>query len=548
MVGAAVAMSAVLAFTLGHQVTRLVDDFPQYEKHLNAKIATLRSDGKGFTDKLRIIVGRVTRQLEKVDVGVLPQDNSGKQAQPVRIVRDDGPLNIAALWRILAPVLEPIASIGLALILLVFMLMRREDLRDRILKLAGRGRLVATTKMLDEAGERISRYLLLQLVVNASYGAALALGLMLIGVPYALLWGVIAAVLRYVPYIGPWIAAVFPVALSMLMADGWQPVVWTLALFGVLELVSNLWVEPMLYGRGIGVSETATLIMVAFWTWLWGPVGLVLATPLTVCVVVLGRNVPQLRFFDTLLGDRQVLSPDVRFYQRLLARDAHEAAHVAQAHAREHGLLACCDEVVLPALAYGRRDRVRDLLSEDDERWAVQASRDVAMLLASELPADAEETDSASPLGPVRVLMVPVRDDAAEVAAFMFTLVLDPKAFACHLAWPGMLSSEVVDRAQQEGSAVVTLIALSHAAAAQAQLICIRLRERLRDLPIVVVDAALDEGLAAEESMRERLKDAGANAVAATLEQARATVCSFRLHAPGPPLPLVVSLERADTQ
>ena len=158
-----------------------------------------------------------------------------------------------------------------------------------------------------------------------------------IGVPYALLWGVIAAVLRYVPYIGPWIAAVFPVALSMLMADGWQPVVWTLALVGVLELVSNLWVEPMLYGRGIGVSETATLIMVAFWTWLWGPVGLVLATPLTVCVVVLGRNVPQLRFFDTLLGDRQVLSPDVRFYQRLLARDTHEAAHVAQAHAGSMG-------------------------------------------------------------------------------------------------------------------------------------------------------------------------------------------------------------------
>src|SRR6185503_14288872 len=215
--------------------------------------------------------------------------------------------------------LEVLATTGIVIVLVVFFLIRREDLRDRFIRLVGRGQVTLTTQAIDDATQRVSRYLLMQLIINVSFGVPVGIGLYLIGVPNALLWGLLATALRFIPYIGPWIAAAMPIALAMAISTGWSAPILTVALFVVLELFSNNVMEPWLYGKNTGVSPVAVLVAAVFWMWLWGPVGLLLATPLTVCVLVLGKNIPELSFLDILLGTEQVFEPKDRIFQRLLA-------------------------------------------------------------------------------------------------------------------------------------------------------------------------------------------------------------------------------------
>ena len=290
------------------QISSLLDEYPKYEQNVTAKITKLRERGRtGLLDKVEIVSDRLSQQLARKRVQDMSVDEVElAQAQPVRVV-EDGAFSLSQLWSVAGPVLEPIALAGLVLVLVLFMLINREDLRDRLISLVGVGQLAGTTRALEEAGERLSRYLLLQLIINTGFGVAVAIGLWLIGLPYAPLWGFFAALLRYIPYLGPWLAALLPLALSVLISRDWSVALMVVALFGALELVTNMLIEPLAYGRGIGVSQAALLVAVAFWTWLWGPVGLVLASPLTVCLVVLGRYVPSLKFLDTLLGDRPTL-------------------------------------------------------------------------------------------------------------------------------------------------------------------------------------------------------------------------------------------------
>jgi predicted PurR-regulated permease PerM len=248
------------------------------------------------------------------------------------------------------PLLGPFAAGGLIIVLVIFMLINREDMRNRLIALIGHGQLTATTHALEEASDRISRYLLMQLILNGAFGIAVSLGLLLIGVPYAPLWGFFAAVLRYIPYLGSWLSALLPIAMSLLVSDSWTQPILIAVLFLALELPINLFVEPWLYGRRTGVSEAALLVAVAFWAWLWGPVGLILASPLTACLVVLGKYVPALSFFNTLLGDRPVLDPPIRYYQRLLARDHDEAVEIAEEQSKNSSVEAVYDQVLVPAL------------------------------------------------------------------------------------------------------------------------------------------------------------------------------------------------------
>lgn len=348
MLGVALALVAGIGWTVAQQLGGLVDAFPQYEKNLAAKLGALHGDHGGALDKLHRVVERIGRQLEQAEGRLLPADPSTPAAQPVRIVSDAGLSRLSRLWEALDPVVKPVGTAALALLLTLFMLLRRDDLLDRLVTLFGRTRLVATTRMLDEAGARISRYLLAQLMVNASFGAVLAAGLALIGVPYGPLWGFLSAVLRYIPYVGTALAALVTLSLTALMTPGWTAVLWVLLLYGVVELATNMVAEPLLYSRSVGLSETATIVMIAFWTWLWGPVGLLLATPLTACLAVLGVHLPFLRTLDTMLGDRPVLSADLRVYQRLLARDEHDAMSVVAAARGERPLVDALDALLLP--------------------------------------------------------------------------------------------------------------------------------------------------------------------------------------------------------
>ncbi|MBI3367386.1 MAG: AI-2E family transporter [Burkholderiales bacterium] len=536
MIAGSVGLSGGIGWTVAAQINRLVDTFPEYQQHLDAKIATLRPDGHGFFDKLQIIVARVSSQLDKNSAVTAAPDprKGGKPSGPpatassapqaVTLIPDPGPLHLGAIWRASRPMLESLAMAGLTLVLVIFMLLRREDLRDRVIAVVGHGRLVLTTKVFEDAGTRISRYLVRQLMVNSGFGLVLGIGLAAIGVPYAILWGALTALLRYVPYLGTWLAAALPIALSMVLTDGWQPVLLVAGLFLTLELVVNMLIEPRVYGQGVGICETGTLVMVAFWTWLWGPIGLVLATPMTVCIVVLGNYVPALRPVSMLLADRPALTPEVRFYQRLLAQDEHEATRIAAMSDLPPADIY--DQLMRPALGYLRRDVGRGLLTEVEESQALAVCERLAQDF--EVPDVHRAAPSqGSPALPA-LLLIPARDAGATTAAKLFERVLDKWRFSVKVAPGGLLASEI---SQQVDSAepFATLIAVvSEGALAQARLLCLRLRAIDADLPIIVGLWAA-QGVGEGRDARNRLLAAGAEFVADNFDEARAHLESLRL-------------------
>ena len=298
---------------------------------------------------------------------------------------------LKTLGSYLGVVASPLATAGLVVVFVIFILLRREDLRDRMIRLVGRGEMNVTTQALDDAGTRISRYLLAQAIVNRTYGIAIALGLWAIGhfagdrpFPSFVLWGLLCAVLRFIPYIGPWIAALFPLTLALAVYPGFEVFAWALAMFVVVELLSNNIMEPWLYGASTGMSTIAVLVSAVFWTWLWGAVGRLLATPLTVCLVVMGKYVPRLGFLDILLGDEPVLEPSERVYQRLLAGDEEEAGDLAREMLKEGSLLDVYDGVLVPALSLVEQDRHRGRLDEPRQRLVRKAMREIVDELGDE--------------------------------------------------------------------------------------------------------------------------------------------------------------------
>ena len=290
-------------------------------------------------------------------------------SKPVLVTVQGGRFS-SGVWQLVLPLLESVFKILLVVMLVIFMLLERDELRNRVIRLLGYGRLSLTTTALDEAGHRVSRYLLTQAIINASMGLVIGLGLFLLGVPYALLWGVLIVILRFVPYIGIWIAALLPFAVSLATSSNWWQPLSVLGMFAVFETVAAMVIEPMLFSQSAGTSKLAILIAIAFWTWLWGPVGLLLATPLTACLTVVAKNVPQLEFIAVLLGDEPMMQASVTYYKRLLALDQDEAEAIVEEQLRTHSVEHVFDEVLVarPALRQtrqsyghpdGRRTRVR---------------------------------------------------------------------------------------------------------------------------------------------------------------------------------------------
>lgn len=293
---------------------------------------------------------------------------TSKQQRPIPVSVVSGPTSIPdILSSYVGPVLAPFGTAAIIAVLAIFILIEREDLRNRFIRLIGDRQLNETTEALDDASTRVSRYLLMQLIVNVTYGLAVSLGLWLLGMPNVVIWGLLATVLRFIPYIGPWIAAVMPIALSLAIFEGWMQPLLVIGLFVVLELLSNNVMEPLLYGSSTGISAFGIIISAVFWTWLWGGVGLVLATPLTVCLMVLGRHVPQFKYLEILLGDQPPLPFSASIYQRLLALDEDEVANTAKKYLREHSLGELFDEVFIPALQHANLDFQQGKL--DEVRW-----------------------------------------------------------------------------------------------------------------------------------------------------------------------------------
>ncbi|MCQ8873292.1 AI-2E family transporter [Mesorhizobium sp. LMG17149] len=395
----AFAALGLFSFIVATQVSELAQNIPVYQTNILTKIRSLKETGVGggILARLSKVVERVGQEIDRQDPSLpaATPEKPPREPVPVEIVARERPLQV--LQNIVGPLISPLGSAGLIIVVVIFMLLEREDLRDRFIRLVGYGDLHRTTEALQDAAKRVGRYLLMQLVVNIVYAVPIAIGLWALGIPNALLWGLLALALRFVPYIGPIIGMLLPLFLALAVAPGWSLVLWTAALFVVMELITGNIIEPWLYGSRTGLSPLAIIVAAIFWTWLWGPLGLILSTPLTVCLVVLGRHVPQFEFLDVLFGNEPVLEPHARLYQRLLAGDPEEATDHAEEMLEEKYLVEFYDKVAIPALLLGEQDRVRGVMG-DLQRRQVAAS---ALVLVANLDDSAQEEAGEEEAPPV---------------------------------------------------------------------------------------------------------------------------------------------------
>jgi predicted PurR-regulated permease PerM len=496
-----------LAWVLAFQAASLGAEIPTYRDNLKRKIAQVRGASRGTViEKVQSATKEVVEELRKEE-WARPAD----KPVPV-VVKPQSP----AFWQLPA-VIEVLGNLGFVLVLVIFMLLERLTLRDRLIRVIGFGRMATTTKAMDEAAQRISQYLTMQTVINGTFGLGVLLSALLIGLPYAFLWGCLAAVLRFIPYVGPWAAALIVSVVSLAVFEGWLRPVLIVGLFIVLELLTSMVLETHLYSQSAGVSQVALLLAIAFWTWMWGPIGLALATPLTVCLVVLAKYVPDLELVTILMSDEPVLSSDRRYYQRLVARDEDEAEQLVREYVKSNPAPGVDDKVFIPALNHAQRDHVRGRITDADLQFVVGMTRE--LIEKVDVPKPVAEH---APRQPMRILALPARDDADKVALIMLQRRLDPGRFTMDVGSPDLLASEAIALVETHEPAILLVGAMAGADhVLHLRYLCKRLRGRFQDLPIVLGWwGAGPENTEARDAMLE----AGANRLAVTLEEASAQV------------------------
>ena len=400
---AAFASIVLFGMVVGGQLGSLAGNLPLYQRNIETKMQSIKDAkfGEGIYDRISKLFANLGDQIQEDQPRTpgevaIPAEPAPAPPLPVQVVEPElQPLQV--LETIIGPLVAPLATSGIIVVVVIFMLLKREDLRDRFIRLVGAGDLHRTTEALQDAGKRVGQYLLMQLVVNVTYAIPIGVGLWIIGVPNALLWASMALVLRFVPFIGPVISSIFPLALALAVDPGWSMLLWTAALFIALELFSNNVVEPWLYGSRTGLSPLAIIVAAVLWTWLWGPLGLLLSTPLTVCLVVLGRHVPRFEFLDVLFGNKPVLEPHQQLYQRLLAGDPDEATDRAEQFLEDSDLITFYESVAIPALALGEIDRARGVMSKDRRQRVADSALALVDNLEDYAKEEAMADDEAEP-------------------------------------------------------------------------------------------------------------------------------------------------------
>ena len=463
-----------LGLLVGSQLRALSAELPTYQSTIRTKISDITQQlrGPGFLDGALETVGTV-----QSEVSAATENDTADTTQKVQLVpAPTSPFETAIAW--LTPTLEPIANAGIVLVFVFLVLLDRGDLRDRLIRLMG-GNLHRSTDALEEAGRRISKYLLMQVVVNVSYAIPMALGLWLIGVPGWILWGALAALMRFIPYIGPLLSAVFPLSLAFAVDPDWNMVLWALALILLLELISNNIVEPLLYGTSTGLSTISLIAAATFWTALWGPIGLILSTPLTVCLLVLGRNLPQLRFFEILLGSAPVLDVPTRIYQRLLADDVDEAIEIVSDYVDESGVVGFYNG---PGIA---------VLNQISENYLGNARAEHRLRVANGLDALLDDLHSGHPpaeplTGQPRIACLGGKWEVDSVASQMLVHALALQGMAAVQRREAVVTARYVDGLALEGVEVVCISSFSREPESMIRAWCRRLRQRGPGVSIVI--------------------------------------------------------------
>lgn len=533
---AAVTLAFIVIFAIGGlvtmQVNQLAQELPRYQRNIESKIRAVKESG-GMFDRLTAMMRELSREVAKET----PDEEAPPAAAPVEPipveVHEPAPTPLDVIGNLVWSLGSPFATAGIVIVFVIFMLIEREDLRDRLIRLFGAGQLHVTTQALDDAAQRVSRYLLMQFIINATYGIPVAIGLYFIGVPSPVLWGLLATLLRFIPYVGPFVAAAFPIALSFAVEPGWTMPLLTIALFLVLELFSNNVMEPWLYGTRTGMSPLAVLVAAVFWTWLWGPVGLFLSTPLTVCLVVFGRHFPQLEFFSILLGDEPVLPPEARFYQRMLAMDHDEAAEIAEDFLDSSSLAALYDQVIIPALRLAERDCHRGALDNTRHEYVIRSTRELVQYLGDRDNGRRNDADAADqPEHAVRpsndepppVLCLPARDEADEIVAMMLAQVLQQRGIGAKTLALRATSLESMEEVALEKIGTVCVSTLPPLAILHAQYLCRRLRARFPHLKLL---AGLWTVNTQEANIQRRLAGIPADAIVTSLTQAAEEIAAL---------------------
>jgi predicted PurR-regulated permease PerM len=542
-------MASAVVGGVGWIVTRqllsVVNDLPNYTDNIREKMASLHAPAGGQISQtmssLRAIGdafdtdsqtppapapstpslvhgSRRTREA----AARLQAENNGQPTPVVVIPQTESSRQY--LRELLMPIAKPLGMLGMVLIFTIYMLLKREDLRNRLLLLAGVGRLNLMTQALNDAAERISRYLVVNVLVNASYGVIFAIGLYLLHVPNATLWGALLAILRMVPYVGTMIVGTATVVFTLAVFDSWWHPLWVFLLFAVLEIVISNFVEPHLYGSHTGISALALVTMALVWTLIWGWPGLVVSTPLTVCLIVFGRYLPQMSFLHILLGDEAELAPEAKFYERLLATDQSEAHQIADRFLTSHSLVDLYDTVVMPALTMIEQDRHKGVLDEVRSSYLFQSATELIVELTDYRPPsvsaiglDSPCSADSPPIRSIPVVCVPANDQADEIAGTMFAQLLEQCGHKTLLLPAGALSPEILTRLSEESDTILCISAVPPFAFSHARKLALRLRESLPGNRIII---GLWGSAGDKDTLRERFGQARPDVIVGSLHEA----------------------------
>ncbi len=478
--GLAFAFLGVVVWLVGGEMHNLAKEIPAYRTNIHERIESVKSVGEGG------IVGNLQKLAGELDSRTAPD-----LRQPIVVENSANRLQEYLLSAV-GHVADSLGTATVVIVFVIFILIRLQDLRNRFIRVVGFSRLTTTTRALDEAATRISRYLLMQTLINSFYGLLLGVGFWIIGLPYVFLWGVLAALFRFVPYIGPWIAAVLPLAVSLAVFDGWTVPLLVLSVIVGLELLTNLVVEPHLYGQSAGVSDLALLVAIAFWTWMWGPVGLLLATPLTVCLVVFCKYIPELSFIEVLMGDKPVVQQALVLYQRLLVGDIEEAEQVVEAAAQEADGAIVVDEVLLPAAVHARREMLAGRLTEEEAQKILKTLSELSEQVREAQEEKRERNDDEalpvlasgekSPL----ILCRSFDESSDRIALSWLTAQWTPTQLRWGSIADAALVSEVIEQIKESEPAVVILSAMPPGASGASRVLCKRLRHHFPNLRILL--------------------------------------------------------------
>ncbi|MFL5251791.1 MAG: AI-2E family transporter [Rhodopila sp.] len=539
------ALGVILAIggLIGTQLADLVQQVPFYAETIRKKVDTIQDFALSQSNQL---MHRLSPQPHTPPPQ--PKVPSGTEQKPLPVeIHQPDPTPMELAERIITPIVDPLSTTAIVLVVAVFVLLQREDLRDRLIRLFGSSDLHRTTAAMNDAARRLSLYFLTQLAINTSFGVVTGLGLFLIGVPSPLLWGVLGTLLRFVPYIGAPLAALLPLALAAAVSPGWGMVIWTAGLYVVIEGLLGQVVEPLLYGHSTGLSPFSVVVSATFWTWLWGPIGLILSTPLTLCLVVLGRHVERLEFLDVILGDRPALTPVESFYQRMLAGDPDETREQAEVLLRDRPLSSYYDEVALQGLQLAAVDAARGVLTEaqlerirasmqaliddldeyDDQEPAEQGATDGPAALSRgeqdlpKHPAPGKATPETLPEAwrghHAPVLCIAGRGPLDDAAASMLAQLLHKNGLKARVLRHGAVSRGLIGSLNSEGVAMVCLCYLEiRGTPSHLRYLLRRLRQKLPTAKLLVGLWPAEQAILTDDRLRQAV---GADIYASSLRE-----------------------------